>query len=186
MEEDSATKPILSFGISSILGASNYHSHLKTSHTERSPRSAFRLAKGRNSDPNESQQEIETSKGTSQKDPMRGPDLLDKKLSAVTSHKDANHGLSSIIFNNIKPVTSTATCSNIDFANLLAARVSQNSTNLLLNHRPQQITATGTTGLSTGAPFLPLVTPHISTENYLLKSLDTFRPKNYGKCNVIC
>lgn len=189
MEKESQ-KPTLSFGISSILGVSNLHKHLKTSHNnERTPKSAFRLTKGQQN----RAEVIEKQHDKYNDSTAHIPALRDKvplaeytSTSTLVPRKDYDTSPSTS-YSSFKPIANTSTALGIDFANIFAAAASRSSKDMHVNHHSQQVPSTATSGLSTtGAPFLPLGSQQLSTNNYLLKSLDTFRPKSYGESSQIC
>ena len=189
MEKESK-KPTLSFGISSILGVSNLHKHLKTSHNnERTPKSAFRLTKGQQNRAEVIEKQHDKYNDSSAHIPaLRDKAPLVEYTSTLTLLPRKDYDTSpSTSYSSFKPIANTSTALGIDFANIFAAADSRSSKDMHVNHPSQQVPSTATSGLSTtGATFLPLVSQQLSTNNYLLKSLDTFRPKSYGESSQIC
>lgn len=181
--EENLEKPFLSFGISSILGVSNYHKHLRTSSHHQCcdvTKSAFRFTGSKSKIIGLTAKDLGRQPGCYKQDSgdfSRDNDNIDK------SHTDrfeaSRFDIDTCKNDDIRQSgASTSTASAVDIANFMAAAV---TTPLLFKSHEQRIPSV-TTVPTAGAPFVPVISPtELTTQNYLLKSLETFRPKNFGR-----
>lgn len=184
MEASCESKPALSFGISSILGVTNLHKHLRTNHHgDKRAKSAF------------------TPLGHNCKREITAGQTTNSEVHSIfrhhNDHKSSANITGSVDTSEFK--SGTTTVNNIAFGGNLSKERDNSSLTIGL---PNLINSSGSTpntsgllmktsehtpltGLVTGAALMPFVTPaEFTTQNYLLKSLETLRPKNYGMYTV--